>query len=387
MIIAGGIFASALLPDIFSEWDNRPIGIVDELQLLDVDTEFSSETLTFIFIDSSHEADTALEDGTIQAYYLIPHGYWQTGYITVTYHTSRLGIIDPLLIADTEIEKLIEDRVESEISQKTLSRMKPSGTYIIRHDTTDESAELVPEEINEVWGLIFVIVYALRNLNFFIVIRTFDAIASENENRTLEIMITSISPMRMITSKILGLMMVGITQLVVWGTPAIILIMFTPEWAFDVMRNILDWEHLPLFISIIIASSILDHILAAGMAVLQIGSGAGGIIVNLMSFAMLFVFPYAFLFVPRNPDTLLAIVAGMFPLSAPYVLPIRVIVSQVPDWQIILSQVLLWGYNVIGLIWLKWIIQRRIIERTPVFNLKEWMRPKMHNIRMKFKLS
>ncbi|MFN8455639.1 MAG: hypothetical protein U0401_13395 [Anaerolineae bacterium] len=46
---------------------------------------------------------------------------------------------------------------------------------------------------------------------------------------------------------------------------------------------------------------------------------------------------------PRNPNSLLAVAASLFPLTAPLVLLVRVVVSEVPAWQVMLSQILLWG--------------------------------------------
>ena len=59
------------------------------------------------------------------------------------------------------------------------------------------------------------------------------AVVEEKENRTMEILLTSLSPGQLITGKIIGISAVGLTQILVWGGLAILIIVMgrsTIEW-------------------------------------------------------------------------------------------------------------------------------------------------------------
>jgi ABC-2 type transport system permease protein len=88
---------------------------------------------------------------------------------------------------------------------------------------------------------------------------------------------------------------------------------------------------------------------------------------------------YAAYFVPRNPQTPAAVAASLFPLTAPLVLLIRVVVSHVPTWQIVLSQLFLWASCIGGLFWLHYLLKTNLVSRQPVFNLRRYVAERFSN--------
>jgi ABC-2 type transport system permease protein len=77
----------------------------------------------------------------------------------------------------------------------------------------------------------------------------------------------------------------------------------------------------------------------------------------------------------------LAVAASLFPLTSPLVLMIRVAVSEVPNWQIALSVGLLWGTNLLGLFWLRRLLQVNLVANTSSFGLRQWFRKRVVGIR------
>ena len=86
---------------------------------------------------------------------------------------------------------------------------------------------------------------------------------------------------------------------------------------------------------------------------------------------------YAAYFVPRNPHTPVAIAASLFPLTAPLVLLVRVVVSEVPLWQIGLSQTLLWGSSIAGVFWLRRLLRANLVASAAPFSLRYWLKQKV----------
>jgi ABC-2 type transport system permease protein len=95
---------------------------------------------------------------------------------------------------------------------------------------------------------------------------------------------------------------------------------------------------------------------------------------NTFSLATGLALIYAAYFLPRSPDTQLAVAASLFPLTSPIVLLIRIVASEVPDWQIILSQVLLWGTAVLGLWGLRFLLRLNFVAYAPRFEIRRWLK-------------
>jgi ABC-type Na+ efflux pump permease subunit len=137
---------------------------------------------------------------------------------------------------------------------------------------------------------------------------------------------------------------------------------------FNPVHYLLGWDHLCLVLSVLLAAYLLDQILAAAMGLLRVSGGAGNLLFNTINSVVGISLIYAAYFVPRNPHTPLAVAASLIPLTAPLVLLIRVVVSQVPTWQVVLGQLLLWGSCIGGVFWLGYLLKANLVERQRPFH-------------------
>jgi ABC-2 type transport system permease protein len=194
-------------------------------------------------------------------------------------------------------------------------------------------------------------------------------------------MITSVSPFQFVTGKLFGLLAVGLTQIGMWLGGVLI---FTGGLGFLIGINpvsyLLGWEHLGLVLSVLLATYLLDQILAAGMGLLRVSGGAGNLLFNTINSVVGISLIYAAYFVPRNPHTPLAVIASLIPLTAPLVLSIRVVVSQVPAWQVVLSQLLLWGSCAGGIFWLHYLLKANLVGQNPRFGLSQSLKARLLNL-------
>jgi ABC-2 type transport system permease protein len=86
---------------------------------------------------------------------------------------------------------------------------------------------------------------------------------------------------------------------------------------------------------------------------------------------------YAIALIPPNPNTPLAVITSLFPLTAPNVLLLRLAVTDVPLWQLIASQVLIWGSCIATLYWLRYLLQTNLVAYAPRFRLRDWLRSRL----------
>jgi ABC-2 type transport system permease protein len=154
------------------------------------------------------------------------------------------------------------------------------------------------------------------------------AVVEEKENRTIEIVITSVSPGQLMAGKIMGNLSVGITQLLIW--------LLFPVLAFLVARRVVPMQDLyldPEFVWLMLLTLVPAFILIAALMAI-IGATATEAreaqqIAGL--FTLPVVAPYWF-FVPlmTNPHGTLALALSLFPLTAPVSLPLRAAFTEVP---------------------------------------------------------
>lgn len=345
--------------------DRRPVGWVDEAGLLTQAHPLEPPDF-LIYYASTKAAVQALEADHLQAYVHLAVDYWETGQVTLTYHDP------PSEDIQNKIRALIHSQVRSQVPKQILRRYD-LGANIIQHGVQDEET-FSDDNLGE-WAAVFAIIYFTMQANIFTSVRVFDSIASEADNRTIEILITTVTPLQFVVGKLVGLIAVGLTQLGIWGGAVFFL-----AWGvglalgLNIITVILQWEHLWFLVSFLLATHLMNQILAAAFGLLRVSGGMGVQLINIFGWILTIALLYALYFIPRNPSTLVAVISSLIPLTAPMVLPIRVVVSSVPTWQIIVAQGLLWGTNMLGILWVRRLLQANLVKYAPQFQLWQWLR-------------
>ncbi|MDX1524096.1 MAG: ABC transporter permease, partial [Anaerolineae bacterium] len=363
--IAGGIILALAIRAAMPPVDLRPLGVVDQAGLFDGAEAYPDDPVEVIFYPSSTQAGAALSAGEIQAYYDIRPDYWQSGEVVLTYEQAPAEQVEAMFTG------WVRSRVRAGIPTEILTRIE-RGPDIVHRSISGARTFSSKDTILPV--LVYMLVYFVRLGSSITASYMFDSIAREADDRTLEILITTVTPLQFVTGKLLGLLAVGLTQLGTWGG-AILTLGFGIGYllGFDFIDFLLSWDYLVLLLSVLLATYVLDQILAAAMGLFRVSGGAGNMFFDMINLLVGIGLLYAAYFVPRNPHTTVAVIATFFPFTASVVLPIRVVVSEVPVWQITLSQVSLWGTAVAGLFWLRRLLQTNLVAYGPPFKLRRWL--------------
>lgn len=401
--IGGSILALAIYwaaPKI----DSRPVGVVDEVNLLlspaeemivdetgyvvqsdlqtflgDTDAESElqsrlSSPIKVIFFRTPQEAAAALATDYIQAYYTIPATYWETGEVIVTYYKAPNRAIHSM------VEGWIQLTINQQVPEPLLRRFY-RGPAISHTDLTGQARDF--SFINFIEGaIVYMIIYFVRLVGTsFTANYMFDSIANESDDRTLEILVTSVTPLQFLLGKLFGLLAIGLTQLGMWACLGLIVLQLSHLLlGVNLLAFLLDWPYLGVLVSMLLGAYVMDHILAAALGLLKVSGGAGMQLFGLINMASGFGLLYATYFIPRNPHTPLAIFTSLLPITSPIVLMIRIVVSQVPQWQIILAQILLWTTNILALIWLRRLLQANLVAYRPPFRLRAWLKARFKSV-------
>ncbi|MDX1523925.1 MAG: ABC transporter permease, partial [Anaerolineae bacterium] len=253
--LAGGIILGLAIRTALPERDHRPIGLVDQAALLTPVVNKPDGPVEIIRFSDPAQAHTALAEGRIQAVYDIQPDYWQTGQIVLDYEVAPTADIDEM------VSRLIKAEVEAEVPAAILNRIN-RGASITHQDLSGTRSFSLENMID--LGLVFLPIYFIRLGSSFMAEYMFGSIAREAHDRTMEILITSVSPLQLVIGKLVGLLAVGLTQLGTW-IGAVLLQAGGLDVVFElgILTTLFTWEHLGLMVSVVLAAYIMDQVLAA----------------------------------------------------------------------------------------------------------------------------
>ncbi|KAF5422588.1 MAG: ABC-2 type transport system permease protein [Candidatus Methanocomedens sp.] len=271
------------------------------------------------------KAKQDLGSGTLSGYLIIPEDYIKTG-IVESYVMGKGTDIPHKELSELMINNLLKDKVDED----TLQRVKDPITFKrFSIETTGEVSEKGLSDLLEDFALPYLIGILLLISIFTSSGYLLQSVAEEKESRIIEILLSSVTPMEMLTGKIVGLGSVGLLQIAIWlsvGFAGLI-------YVFALSIN-------PFLLILSLAYFVLGFLLFASMM------GAVGAISGSMRESQqlipIFTFPAIapMLFMQvliTEPDGMLSMFFSMFPLTSPVAMLIRMGVSDVPVYQIAIS--------------------------------------------------
>lgn len=324
------IFVATIL--ILTARAGDPIGVIDNSgRMLDPATYSQTQESTdppFIAFAAESEARSALVAEEIQAYVVIPAGYPETAEIELVH----LGDASEGIYQD------VNGYLRTSLLQQ---EGVPSGVATVLAEGSLDTEFVSVEEGSEQNPIVdFLFPFAAAFLILMSIFTTagylLQAVVDEKENRTMEILVTSLSPGQLITGKIMGLVTLGLLQTIIWaGSGVVIFLIARNRW--DILQTI----QLPTDLLLITVLWFLPFYLmmacfmaAIGLSVTEVSEGQqASSIVTLLAAVPLWFSP-ALISIPESP---LAIGLSLFPFSAPLAILVRHSLSDIPVWQMALS--------------------------------------------------
>jgi len=162
------------------------------------------------------------------------------------------------------------------------------------------------------------------------------ALVEEKENRTMEIIITSLSPAQLMAGKIAGNLCVGLTQLLAWIVFGLAALWVGARFVFPDLSLHLDSSFILLNLATFIPAFVMVAALMAAAGATATESREAQQVAGLFTIPMMVPF---WLTTPlmMNPNSALSVGLSLFPLTAPVSLPLRAAVTTLPAWQIAAS--------------------------------------------------
>jgi len=322
-----------VITDVLST-SKTPVGYVDEAGVIEVKHDYHSvlgdDAIEIRAFKSSTEARTALDLGEIQGYYVLATDYRTSGEVTLTFdkevsQNARSDFYDFLQfhLMQSYPEPVVERVILG--TQATVTTPYSGRSY---PDGGPPFSVTLPLIISA--GFVFLLMMSAGY--------AMGAVAGERESRTMEVLITSVSPGTLVRGKMLGIIGISLTLLVCWG-----LIGFG---AFLVGRELLDlrwlkdaqvdWGGLVTVMLIALPNYIsaiaLMVMIGSTVAELQEGQALSGF------FILIFFLPiYALAAIGDHPQGAFSVGLSMIPFTSLMTIGIRNLFMVIPLGQLLIS--------------------------------------------------
>jgi ABC-2 type transport system permease protein len=330
------------------ESSDTTIGYVDQAGVL-IDPTLGPEDdeVSLVAYSSREEAQAALEAEQIDALYIIGPDYAESHHVELLYYEQ------PRYSAMRHFTEVVRTNLVADKTPALAERLLAGSDLTIRATAYDRE---YPAN-GSIAGLFLPLIVSVFFI--FLILTTSGymttVLAEEKVNRTIEIIVTSISAGQMMAGKLLGALGIAALQLVVW-----IVFLVAAVWVGGQLLDLswlqdidVSWRDalmivlvaLPAYYFTAALMTLLGTMVNDDMEAQQIGS---------LSFILLFLPIYLVMVIIPDPDGTVATIFSYFPPTSIITFGIRSLVMVVPTWQVIVSMII----SLLGGIALTWLAGR-----------------------------
>lgn len=315
------------------------IGIVDLSGVLAAGREQPAE---YVIFSDEADAAAALASEQIGAYFVVPADYLSSGVVEAY---SR----EPIPTG-------IENQFQEYMVANLLANLPAIEAERLRHPAELTLATLDGRiRLDEKTGIVMLVtplVFAVLFIMSITMTSSFmmQNVVEEKETRMVEMITTSITPLELLWGKMMGLGALGLLQIVTWVLVGGMVIAIRQDVG-QMLRDIdypawlLGLAGLYLFLGYLLYGSLLSAIGASSTSMQEAQPIAA--LFSLIAVMPLFVLTQ-FL---ENPNGIWPTFLSLLPFTAPTAMMIRLVLGQVPWWQLAVSLGLLVG-TVAAVVWL-----------------------------------
>jgi len=359
---------------IFKDTTERKLAIVDQTEYLG-QVLVDSDTSRYYLTDKSEEVLTKLtEDSKIDGYILLQEDILDSGNVPI--YTQGGGGIGFTSLLEKNLSRIVrKERLKRSGTSDDVINLVDSGINLNTKKVTEEG---IKDDKTEVLAYVgYALGFVIYMLMFLYGTHIFRSVLEEKSNRIIEIIVSSAKPFDILLGKVLGIGLVGLTQVFAWIAIVVILLTFAGQIAgafLDIdpttlqagmtmqdaqtkqvemmmsgIPEISPWLGIGFVFYFLAGYFIYSCLFAAVASAVDNEQDAQQLMVPI---TIPIIIPIALIpMIMANPDSVPAIVASLIPFFSPILMIVRIASTQVPIWQILASVVLLVS-TFLGIIWL-----------------------------------
>lgn len=327
--------------------DNTPVGFIDPSGIItqaavpDEETNPIVPPVEFIPYATEGKARAALDSKTIQGYFVLDAAYPRVRDVKVVY------LKEPDNRVTNQFRDLLRYNLLQGQPQELVGRVIEGPNVVM--EAVDDGRSLSDNNWVQILipfvASVFLLISVFTSSGYLM-----QAVVEEKENRTMEILATSVSPGQIMTGKVVALIMVGLTQVTIWSAVPVALVLFASAYVPFLQELGLDWKMGLVMVATVIPTFVLISALMATIGATVTESREGQQVSSLVTLPVMAPLMLLSL-IMMNPSGPIPVALTFFPLTAALTLLLRMGFSTVPTWQIIASSGLL-ILSAIGSLWL-----------------------------------
>jgi ABC-2 type transport system permease protein len=277
-------------------------------------------------------AEIGLQDGEVEAFYVIPEDYRQSGEI------QRVSLRLPTSPPETEpFEQLLIRNLFPERDPDRLARLRSpfrGNEPIYRSLPGEQDPGGGGSGLNIMPFIVtmFVLIPLFTGGGYLL-----QSLGKEKGEKVMEVLLVTVRPRQLLTGKLLGLGLLVIVQYAIWllvGGTALAVLSGNPLGALPGLQ--LSGGDLAVILPFALGGFCLYAALMGGIGALAPDLEGGRSWTFLITLPMMIPL-YFWAAITGNPQGTLALILSIFPFSAPVAMLLRLTSAAVPPWQIAAS--------------------------------------------------
>lgn len=289
-----------------------------------------------------NELDRRLAEKQIDGYLILPPEFLSRGQAEFFNRNPgdlfSTGVLRQSLNRAVREQRLIDANVDP---QTRIELFQPVALQALKVDETGTA-----RDSGERFALVFVVGFVMYLAILMYGQIVLGAVIEEKETRIAEILFSSVKPFTLMMGKLVGVSLLALTQLAIWGTAfsAFALYGVSVLAARGMKATIpsVPISHYIYFGLFFLMGYFIYATIYALVGSMVTTAQEGGQLAMPIILILVVSF-YLFLPVGRSPDSSFSFWASMMPLSAPVAMVVRIVTQTPPFWQIALSLVIGFG--------------------------------------------
>ncbi len=285
---------------------------------------------------SQEAAEQALAAGEVDMVAVLPPEFVESGEMTVIqsqfnpFGNVGESIFSYVIAYNLTGDPVLAGSIQGPLNQATGHNLAPAGEA---GEADTDGATIMP-----------LIPFIVLFIFFFLITMSsgymLSSVSREKENRTVEVLLVSVSPRQLMMGKLLGLSIIALLQMAIWlGGSALIMqatdLFNLPPIELGLSAGFFLWGVVYLVLGYLLYASVMGAIGALAPNAREAGQFPFIVLLPLM-------IPLWLNFsLTENPDGALAVILSLIPFTAPITMMIRLAAGSVPLWQLLGSVALL----------------------------------------------
>ena len=315
---------------------------------------FQLEQVTSIGPDADAQRsrlDERLRAKEIDGYLILPADFMDHG--RAEFFNNNPGDVLSQRILRQALNRAVREQrlVEAQVDSKTRQGLfQPVEIDSVKMGAAGEERDS---------GGSFILVFAVGFIMYLAILMygqiILGAVIEEKETRIAEILFSSVKPFTLMMGKLVGVSLVALTQLAIWGTAFSVFALYGVNLLASrgmKMTSIpsIPFAHYIYFGLFFLLGYFIYATIYALVGSMVTTTQEGGQLAMPIILILVVSF-YLFLPVSRSPDSSFSFWVSMIPFSAPVAMLVRIVTQTPPFWQIALSLLIGFG-TVVGIMWL-----------------------------------